>query len=105
MSRHRFRVGAGDHASCKADGVTPGQRTALVVALGGAFAVAAATTNRLLPVHGTGGWFMYAPNNSATYSIATGSDGHTLRAAAVWLVAIGLWFVCAWRLFRRQSDG
>lgn len=90
---------------CKTDNVTLGQRTVLVVALGGALAVAAATTNRLLSDPGTGGWFMYAPNDSATYSLATGSDGHPLLAAAVWLVAIGLWFVFAWRLFRNRSNG
>ena len=85
--------------------MTLGQRTVLVVALGGAFALAAATTNQLFAESGTGGWFMYAPNDSATYSLATGSDGHPLRIAAVWLIAIGLWFVCAWRLFRRRSNG
>lgn len=85
--------------------MTLGQRTVLVVALGGAFAVAAATTNGLFSEPSSGGWFMYAPNDSATYSLASGIDGHPLRNAAVWLVAIGLWFVCAWRLFRRRSDG
>ena len=90
---------------CKADSVTLGQRTVLVVALGGAFAVAAATANGLFSATNNGGWFTYAPNESATYSLATVRDGHPLRAAAVWLVAIGLWFVFAWRLFRRRSDG
>ena len=85
--------------------MTLGQRTVLVVALGGAFAVAAATANGLLSEPNSGGWFMYAPNDSATYTLASGSDGHLLRTAAVWLVAIGLGFVCAWRLFRHRSDG
>ena len=92
-------------AGCKAYDVTLGQRTVLVIALGGALAVAAATTNRLFSEPGTGGWFMYAPNDSATYSLATSSDGHPLRAAAVWLIAIGMWFICAGRLFRRGSGG
>ncbi len=85
--------------------MTLGPRTVLVVALGGAFAVVAAAANGLFSEPNSGGWFMYAPNDSATYSLASGSDGHPLRSAAIWLVAIGLWFVCAWRLFRRRSDG
>ena len=92
-------------AGCKANNVTLGQRTVLVVALGGVLAVAAATANALLPKPNSGGWFMYVPSDSATHSLATAGDGHSLRAAAVWLVAIGLWSVCAWRLFRRRSDG
>lgn len=85
--------------------MTLGQRTVLVVALGGVFAVAAARVNGLLAEPNSGGWFMYAPTDSPTYSLASGSDGHPIRAAAVWFVAIGLWFVGAWRLFRHRSDG
>jgi hypothetical protein len=50
-----------------------------------------------------GGWFMYEPNVNVLTSPST-SDGGSLRAAAVWLVAISLWFGISWRLFRTRGE-
>jgi hypothetical protein len=50
-----------------------------------------------------GGWFMYEPNVNVLMPPST-SDGGSLRAAAVWLVAISLWFGISWRLFRTRGE-
>jgi hypothetical protein len=46
---------------------------------------------------------MYQPNANALMSPSS-SDGDSLRAAVVWLIAIALWLGISWRLFRTKSE-
>jgi hypothetical protein len=48
-------------------------------------------------------WFMYQPNANALMS-PSASDGDSVRAAVVWLIAIALWLGISWRLFRTKSE-
>ena len=79
------------------------QRIVLSLALAAVLAVAARTTCDLLMDSSDGGWFMYQPNANALMSPST-SDGDSLRAGFVWLVAIALWLGISWRLFRTKSE-
>lgn len=79
------------------------QRVVLSLALAAALGVVAQTVNDLLLDEVSGGWFMYQPDAAALMSSAS-SDGESLRAAAVWLVATALWLGASWRLFRTTSE-
>jgi len=48
----------------------------------------------------TGGWSMYPPAEP-TFS-SSRSDSETVRAAAVWLVALVAWLLTSWWLFRER---
>ena len=79
------------------------QRIVLSLALAAVLGVAARTACDLLLDTSDGGWFMYQPNANALTSPST-SDGDSLRAAVVWLIAIALWLGISWRLFRTKSE-
>ena len=79
------------------------QRIVLSLALAAVLGVAARTASDLLLDSSDGGWFMYQPNANALMSPST-SDGDSLRAAVVWLIAIALWLGVSWRLFRTKSE-
>lgn len=79
------------------------QRIVLSLALAAVLGVAARTASDLLLDSSDGGWFMYQPNANALMS-PSASDGDSLRAAVVWLIAIALWLGVSWRLFRTKSE-
>jgi len=79
------------------------QRAVVSLALAAVLGVAARTAGDLIADSSDGGWFMYEPNVNVLTSPST-SDGGSLRAAAVWLVAISLWFGISWRLFRTRGE-
>ena len=79
------------------------QRIVLSLALAAALGVAARTACDLLLGSSDGGWFMYQPNANALMS-PSASDGDSLRAAIVWLIAIALWLGISWRLFWTKSE-
>ncbi len=82
-----------------------GRRVVLLLALAATLAVVAATLSHILVEPPDGGWVMYAPNGSSGVPFVTGdSDGDALRVAPIWLVAIGVWFGVAWRLFRGRDE-
>jgi hypothetical protein len=65
------------------------QRRVLVcVAVGAGLALTATVINRLLANNPEGGWFMYSPSTEPVFSPAA-SDGELIRAAVIWLTAIG----------------
>jgi hypothetical protein len=75
------------------------QRHVAVVAIGLACAIGAQTINRLLDRRSVdGGWFMYAPNSDPTF--APSFDGPIWRTSLVWLAAVLVWTLAAWRLYR-----
>lgn len=79
------------------------QRIVLSLALAAVLGVVAQTACDLLLDSPDGGWFMYQPNANALMSPSS-SDGDSLRAAFVWLIAIALWLGISWRLFRTKSE-
>jgi hypothetical protein len=79
------------------------QRIVLSLALAAVLGVAARTASDLFLDSSDGGWFMYQPNANALMSPSS-SDGDSLRAAVVWLIAIALWLGVSWRLFRTKSE-
>lgn len=79
------------------------QRIVLSLALAAVLGVAARTACDLLLDSSDGGWFMYQPNANALMSPST-SDGDSIRAAVVWLIAIAVWLGISWRLFRTKSE-
>ena len=79
------------------------QRIVVSLALAAVLGVAARTACDLIVDSSDGGWFMYEPNVNVLTS-PTSSDGDSLRAAAVWLVAISLWLGISWRLFRTRGE-
>jgi hypothetical protein len=79
------------------------QRVVLSLALAAALGVVAHTVSNLLLDEVSGGWFIYQPEATPLMS-SPGSDGDSLRVAAVWLVAIALWLGISWRLFRTTSE-
>lgn len=82
-----------------------GQRVIVSVALGAALAVAAATISRLLiDSSSLGGWFAYEENTKVYGLSGAASDSDVLRAAAVWLIAIAVWLMISYRLFRPRSS-
>ncbi|MEI6402715.1 MAG: hypothetical protein WCP59_11050 [Actinomycetota bacterium] len=78
------------------------QRIVVSLALAAVLGVAARTACDLMVDSTDGGWFMYEPNVNVLTSPS--SDGDSLQAAAVWLVAISLWLGISWRLFRTKSE-
>jgi hypothetical protein len=79
------------------------QRAVVSLALAAVLGVAARTACDLIADSSDGGWFMYEPNVNVLTSPST-SDGGSLRAAAVWLVAIALWLGISLRLFRTRGE-
>ena len=79
------------------------QRIVVSLALAAVLGVAARTACDLIVDSSDGGWFMYEPNVNVL-TPPTSSDGDSLRAAAIWLVAISLWLGISWRLFRTRSE-
>ena len=94
----RLRAGAdlfGSHTLL----VNRAQRHVAVVAIGLACAIGARTINRLLDRdRGDGGWFMYAPNSDQPFTPSF--SGPVWRESLVWLAAVAIWTLCAWRLYR-----
>jgi len=78
-----------------------GRKAVTSVALGAGLAVVASAIVARLNGPADGGWFMYSPNATSLYSAS--SSGGTLRAAAVWLAAVAVWFGGSWRLFRSDE--
>jgi len=78
------------------------QRVVLSVALGAVLIVlGAAICLTFGDTVGTGaGWFMYQPSGNALLPVGGGSSEYVGQRAAVWLIAIAIWFVVSWRLFR-----
>lgn len=81
-----------------------GRRVVLLVTLAAALAVIAGTVSHIVVDRADGGWFMYEPNSSGVPFAEDGSDGDALVVAAVWLIAIGIWFGVAWRLSRSRAE-
>ena len=81
--------------------MTGGQKSVTSIALGAGLAVVASAVAAGLNGPPDGGWFMYSPNSTSLYSAS--SSGGTVRTAAVWLVAIAIWFGVSWRLFRSDK--
>jgi hypothetical protein len=70
------------------------------VAIGLICAVSAETINRLLDGRDVdGGWFMYTPNSDQP-PIAPSFDGSVWRTSLIWLGAVLVWTLAAWRLYR-----
>lgn len=81
--------------------MTRGQKTVTSIAIGAGLAVVASAIVAQLNRSADGGWFMYSPNSTTLYSAS--SSGGTLRTAAVWLVAVAIWFGISFRLFRSDK--
>lgn len=84
--------------------MTEGQRNVVVIALGLALAVAAATVNGLMASStssGVAGWFAYDPPTSV---VLPASNGDILREAFVWGAAIAVWLAVSYRLMGRPPD-
>lgn len=64
-----------------------------------AIVASAAVAKMNEPVNG--GWFIYSPNSTTTYSAAW--DSNLIRTAAVWLAAVAVWFFISWRMFRSED--
>lgn len=77
------------------------QKAVTSIALGAGLAVVASAVAAKLNGPSDGGWFMYSPNSTSLYSAS--SSASTFRMAAVWLVAIAIWFGVSWRLFRSDN--
>lgn len=77
------------------------RRVLASIALGVALAVVASALVARMSSPIEGGWFMYAPSSTTLYT--TSSTGHTVRAAAVWLAAVAVWFGVSWRMFRTED--
>ena len=75
------------------------QKAVTSIALGAGLAVVASAVAAKWNGSADGGWFMYS-QDSLYYA---SSGGSPFRTAAVWLVAIGIWFVVSWRLFRSDE--
>lgn len=79
--------------------VNRAQRHVAVVAIGLTCAISAQTINRLLDRGDVdGGWFMYAPNSDPPFTPSF--DGPIWRTSLVWLAAVLVWTLAAWRLYR-----
>jgi len=78
-----------------------GQRVVASAGLGVALAIVASAAVAKMNGPADGGWFMYSPNSTTTYSSASNSD--VLRTAAVWLAAVAVWFLICWRMFRSDE--
>jgi hypothetical protein len=83
--------------------VNLGRRVVVSLALAAALAVAGALSEMFVDGP-AGGWFMYAPNGNSVPLAEGGSGEDALVVAAVWLVAIAVWFGVAWRLFRSRDQ-
>jgi hypothetical protein len=81
--------------------MTRGQKTVTSIAIGAGLAVVASAIVARLNGSADGGWFMYSPNSTTVYNAS--SSGSTLRAAAVWLAAVAIWFCISFRLFRSDK--
>jgi hypothetical protein len=79
------------------------QRVILSITIGAALIAAASAINARIVGETTGGWFMYAPNANAISPLASTND-YLLQQLGVWLIAIALWFIVCWRLFRTRDD-
>jgi hypothetical protein len=84
--------------------VNLGRRVVVSLALAAALAVVASALTDMLVDGPAGGWSMYDPNGNSVPFGEGGSDGDTLVVAAIWLVAIAVWFGVAWRLFRSHGE-
>ena len=81
--------------------MTRGQRAGTSIALAAGLVVVASAVTARLNAPPDGGWFMYSPNSTSSYSAS--SSGSTLRTVAAWLAAIAIWFSVSWRLFRSDK--
>ena len=77
------------------------QRILLVVALGLAIAVVAATWNAMVATDGPGGGWL----DCASATCSTDAPGDAFRAGAIWFVAVLVWTALGFRLLRsRRAD-
>jgi hypothetical protein len=81
--------------------VNQAQKVSVSIAVAAALMVGAAALSRVFADTADGGWFMYSPNATPMFS---SSRGLVLRDAVIWLAAIAIWLVVAWRLFRSRAD-
>jgi hypothetical protein len=77
------------------------QKVSVSIAVAAALTVGAAARSRIFANTADGGWFMYSPNNAPMFSA---SRGPVLRDVLIWLAAIVIWLVVAWRLFRSKAE-
>ena len=94
-----LRLGVG----CKDVSVNRSQRVILSIAIGAVLIAAASAINVWIVGPTQGGWFMYAPNASAVAPLSS-TDNYLLQQLGVWLIAIGMWLIVCWRLFRSTED-
>lgn len=80
------------------------RRVVVALALAAALAVVAGALSDILIDGPAGGWFMYEPDGGGVPFAESGSDGDTLVVAAIWLMAIAVWFSVSWRLFRSRGE-
>jgi hypothetical protein len=80
-----------------------GQRVILSIALAAALIAIASAINARVVGDSAVGWFMYAPNANALTPLAS-TNNYVWQQLGVWLIAIGVWFVASWRLFRTRDE-
>jgi hypothetical protein len=81
--------------------VNRAQKVSVSIAVAAALLAGTNALLRLMDDTSSGGWFMYSPNNPPMFSSARGP---VARDLAIWLAAIGVWLLVAWRLFRSKAD-
>ena len=79
------------------------QRVILSIAVGAALIAAASAINAWIVGPTQGGWFMYAPNANTVAPLSS-TDNYLLQQLGVWLIAIAMWLIVCWRLFRTTED-
>ena len=81
------------------------QGVILSIALAAALIASASAIKAWMVGPTDGGWFMYAPNANAVAPLAS-TDNYLLQQLGVWLIAIAIamWLVVCWRLFRTPGD-
>ena len=77
------------------------RRVIVCVAAAMAAAVIATAVNAMLAPSLAGGWVAYQVNDQPIIS-SSSSDGDILRAAGVWLLAVGAWLLFSWWLLRES---
>jgi heme/copper-type cytochrome/quinol oxidase subunit 1 len=82
-------------------GVNQAQKVSVSIAVAAALIVGAVATSRVFANNADGGWFMYSPNSAPMLS---SSRGPVVRDVVIWLAAIVIWLVVAWRLFRSKAE-
>jgi len=73
------------------------------IALGAALIAVSSAINARMVGDSAGGWFMYAPNANALTPLAS-TNNYVWQQLGVWLIAIAVWFVVSWRVFRSRDE-